>query len=161
MTLDLEVGSSSWNTITNFLGTSYTLNGLSDGTDYEFEVRSMCGGGYYSSWVSATFTTVLACTRHLPILSSSSVTPSSATISWDAVNGARNTYMATRIVGATGWVDDDTASTNTVSLTGHFFLSEVAQIRVQGSSCIMMLLVLTLPSISSDTEIFYTLLHVD
>ena len=41
-----EVGSSSWNTITNFLGTSYTLNGLSDGTDYEFEVRSMCGGGF-------------------------------------------------------------------------------------------------------------------
>ena len=31
-----EVGSSTWNTITNFLGTSYTLNGLSDGTDYEF-----------------------------------------------------------------------------------------------------------------------------
>ena len=29
-----EVGSSTWNTITNFLGTSYTLNGLSDGTDY-------------------------------------------------------------------------------------------------------------------------------
>ena len=26
------------------LGTTYTLNGLSDGTDYEFEVRSMCGG---------------------------------------------------------------------------------------------------------------------
>ena len=26
-----EVGSSTWNTITNFLGTSYTLNGLSDG----------------------------------------------------------------------------------------------------------------------------------
>ena len=83
-----EVGSSTWNTITNFLGTSYTLNGLSDGTDYEFEVRSMCGGGYYSSWVSATFTTVLACTTPTN-LSSSSVTPSSATISWDAVTGAQ------------------------------------------------------------------------
>ena len=61
MTLGLEeVGSSTWNTITNFLGTSYTLNGLSDGTDYEFEVCSMCGGGFHSSWVSATFTTILA-----------------------------------------------------------------------------------------------------
>ena len=49
---------------------------------------NMCGGGYYSSWVSATFTTVLACTTPTN-LSSSSVTPSSATISWDAVTGAQ------------------------------------------------------------------------
>ena len=111
-----EVGSSTWNTITNFLGTSYTLNGLSDGTDYEFEVRSMCGGGYYSSWVSATFTTVLACTTPTN-LSSSSVTPSSATISWDAVTGAQYYIYSTRIIGFTSWVDDTTTSTS-VSLTG-------------------------------------------
>ena len=111
-----EVGSSTWSTITNFLGTTYTLNGLSDGTDYEFEVRSMCGGGYYSSWVSTTFTTVLACSTPTN-LSSSSVTPSSATISWDAVTGAQYYIYSTRIIGATGWVDDTTTSTS-VSLTG-------------------------------------------
>ena len=114
MTLGLEVGSSTWNTITNFLGTSYTLNGLSDGTDYEFEVRSMCGGGYYSSWVSATFTTIGACTTPTN-LSSSSVTPSSATISWDAVTGAQYYVYGVRIIGVTGWVYD-TAYTNSVSL---------------------------------------------
>ena len=51
------VGASSWTTLTNFVGTSYVMTGLSDGTDYEFEVRSVCGGGFASAWVSATFTT--------------------------------------------------------------------------------------------------------
>ena len=56
-------------------------------------------------------------------LSSSSVTPSSATISWDAVTGAQYYIYSTRIIGATGWVDDTTTSTS-VSLTGLSFLSE-------------------------------------
>ena len=49
------VGASSWTTLTNFVGTSYVMTGLSDGTDYEFEVRSVCGGGFASAWVSATY----------------------------------------------------------------------------------------------------------
>ena len=75
----------------------------------------MCGGGYYSSWVSATFTTVLACTTPTN-LSSSSVAPSSATISWDAVTGAQYYIYSTRIIVIL--LADDTLTSTSVSLTG-------------------------------------------
>ena len=120
------VGASSWTTLTNFVGTSYVMTGLSDGTDYEFEVRSVCGGGFASAWVSATFTTVLACTTPTN-LTASDITPSSATLSWDAVTGAQYYIYSTRIIGVTGWVND-TAYTNSVSITG-LFSSQGAEFR--------------------------------
>ena len=120
------VGASSWTTLTNFVGTSYTMTGLSDGTDYEFEVRSTCGGGFASSWVSATFTTVVACTTPTNV-TASDITPSSATLSWDAVTGAQYYIYSTRIIGVTGWVND-TAYTNSVGITG-LFSSQGAEFR--------------------------------
>ena len=63
------------------------------------------------------FTTILACTTPTNLSSSSIITPSSATISWDAVTGAQYYIYGTRIIGATGWVYDTTTSTS-VSLTG-------------------------------------------
>ena len=72
---------------------------------------------FYSSWVSATFTTILACTTPTN-LSSSSITPSSATHQLGRCNGCIRYYIySTRIIGATGWIDDTTTSTS-VSLTG-------------------------------------------
>ena len=121
-----EVGSSTWSTITNFLGTTYTLNGLSNGTDYEFEVRSMCGGGSYSSWVSTTFTTVGACTAPINLFANN-ITTVSAVIGWDAVPGALSYEYGVRIIGVTGWVYY-TTNTNTLTLSG---LSPGKQIRLR------------------------------
>ena len=121
-----EVGSSTWTTITNFLGTTYTLNGLSDGTDYEFEVRSMCGGGSYSSWISATFTTVGACTAPVNLFANN-ITTTSATIGWDLVPGAVSYEYGIRIIGVTGWVYYTTTS-NSLIFSG---LSAGRQVRLR------------------------------
>ena len=97
------VGASSWTTLTNFVGTSYTMTGLSDGTDYEFEIRSNCSGGFASAWVSATFTTALACATPTNVYASN-ITTTSAEIGWDAVPGAISYEYGIRIIGVTGWV---------------------------------------------------------
>lgn len=56
-----QVGSSTWNIVTGITGNSYQLNGLVQGTNYEFQVRSNCSGtssGYSSV---RTFTTPIPC----------------------------------------------------------------------------------------------------
>ena len=56
----------------------------------------MCGGGSYSSWVSATFTTVGACTA--PVNLFANITTTSVTIGWDAVPGAVSYEYGIRII---------------------------------------------------------------
>ncbi len=72
--------------VTSLTSTSYTLGSLSSGTQYEWYVRSVCGGGSYSSWVgpnsfSTTCSTSTAAT--LPF-----------TEDWESNNGVTSTEGA-------------------------------------------------------------------
>ncbi len=51
-------GLGEWNTVGSIAGTSYQLNGLSPGTQYEFRIRANCTGGSSLYSGSAIFTTV-------------------------------------------------------------------------------------------------------
>lgn len=56
-----QVGSSTWNTVTGITGNSYQLNGLVQGTNYEFQVRSNCSGTSSGYSTVRTFTTPIPC----------------------------------------------------------------------------------------------------
>ncbi|RYF78518.1 MAG: hypothetical protein EOO39_01235 [Cytophagaceae bacterium] len=42
-------GTDTWNTMSGVAGTAYTLTGLTNNTDYEWQVRGMCGGPAYTT----------------------------------------------------------------------------------------------------------------
>lgn len=70
-------------TINNISSTSYQLNGLEGGTTYDWYIRTVCGGGVYSSWVGKkSFTTYCPATAQiqLPYLQD-----------WESDNGTRLT----------------------------------------------------------------------
>jgi hypothetical protein len=103
---------------------SESLTGLTGGTAYTYYVRSNCGGGDYSSWASATFTT-LSCNVPTAV-TSSSITTTTATISWTAPSGSPSGYeYEVRTSGAAGSgaagliaTGTTTAPTVSASLTG-------------------------------------------
>lgn len=65
-------------------GTSYTATGLSAGTQYYAHVRSDCGGGSFSAWVSTAFTTVCPAPAAPTV---TNITATAADINWNAVSG--------------------------------------------------------------------------
>ncbi len=71
---------------------SYTVSGLTPGTDYDFYVRDSCGVGHVSSWAGPDAFTTLSATLPCPSPSSlgaSNITQTSATLSW-VTGGASN-----------------------------------------------------------------------
>lgn len=50
-----------WTTVPGIVGTSHVLNGLAQGTVYEFNVRSDCGGASSAYSSTQTFTTLVPC----------------------------------------------------------------------------------------------------
>lgn len=72
--------------------TSHAASGLMSGTLYYFHVRTNCGGGNFSTWVTIPFTT-LACPAPTGV-TETAVTATSATISWTAVTGAQGYHYA-------------------------------------------------------------------
>lgn len=53
---------STWTTVTGLTGTSHTLNGLTQGTSYDYRMRSNCGGSMSAYSTAASFTTPIPCT---------------------------------------------------------------------------------------------------
>ncbi len=71
---------------------SYTVSGLTPGTDYDFYVRDSCGVGHVSSWAGPDAFTTLSVTLPCPSpssLSATQITQNSATLSW-VTGGASN-----------------------------------------------------------------------
>lgn len=54
--------SGTWTTITGITGTSYNLTGLTQGTEYEFQVLSVCASSSSVYSTSRMFTTLVPCT---------------------------------------------------------------------------------------------------
>ena len=113
-----QTGTSSW---TNgvIAGTSASLTGLTASTSYEIQVRSNCsfGSSAYSS--SSNFTTATpAPVCDAPTgLSTSSVTETTATASWNAATNATGYTIQFRQVGASSWTSS-AISTTAANLTG-------------------------------------------
>lgn len=70
----------------NTTALSETVAGLTDNTAYYAHVRTNCGPGGYSPWVSIPFTTQSHCTPPTAIISN--ITDSKADINWNAMSGA-------------------------------------------------------------------------
>ena len=110
-------GTTTWTTVTSTTN-SRSLTGLSANTTYQYQIQAVCSGtsGTYSS--ISTFTTATATTCGTPAsLTSSSVTTTSATVSWGAVTGASSYNVQYRVNGTTTWTTV-TSTTNSRSLTG-------------------------------------------
>lgn len=110
-------GTTTWTTVTSTTN-SRSLTGLSANTTYQYQIQAVCSGtsGTYSS--ISTFTTATATTCGTPAsLTSSSVTTTSATVSWGAVSGASSYNVQYRVNGTTTWTTV-TSTTNSRSLTG-------------------------------------------
>ncbi len=100
-------------------GTSANLTGLSASSLYDWRVSATCPSGTTSA-TAAQFTTtaVPPCTAPTG-LASSSVTSSSATVSWTAVSGALNYAVDYKLNSSGTWTSFSTAQTGTsASLTG-------------------------------------------
>jgi hypothetical protein len=121
-----EQVASSWITVSNFVGSNFTLNGLAEGVAYEFEVRSRCGDAIFSNWSSVSFTTVGPCTTPTNVYATN-ITTTSAEIGWDAVPGAVSYEYGVRVIGVTGWVYY-TTTTNALVFSG---LSAGRQVRLR------------------------------
>ncbi len=104
--------SSTWTTVTA-TATSQSISGLSPSTSYQFQVQAVCSSaGSYSSAVS--FTTLPSSTPcGIPAgLSSSSITSSSAMLSWTAVSGAVSYNVQYKPSTSSTWI---TISSTTVT----------------------------------------------
>ena len=112
-----EQGSLQWLLINNISGTSRTVYNLSQGTTYEFALRTICSGSSTSSWTSTeTFTTLSPCVVATN-LSSSGITLTTATLSWDYSGSPDYFILSYKSSTTGGWIDINTTST-TYSLTG-------------------------------------------
>ena len=111
-----QVGTITWNTTTSATN-SIIISGLLAGTNYEFQVEVVCASSTSGFSPSATFTTtVVVCS--LPAgLVVTSVTATSAALSWTAVTGATGYSIQYRIVGTSAW-GYATSVTNTKTVTG-------------------------------------------
>jgi hypothetical protein len=89
--------------------TSYTLTGLEPNTTYQVRIRTQCSqnGSVVANLSPITsFTTLnsqgFSCLPPLPI-SSSNITPNSATINWTPATGAIQYFLRYRLSGTTAW----------------------------------------------------------
>ncbi|MCC6541748.1 MAG: fibronectin type III domain-containing protein [Flavobacteriales bacterium] len=56
-----QVGAPTWTDVLGVVGNTYSLSGLTQGTNYEFQVRSVCGGTSSPYSTTRTFTTAVPC----------------------------------------------------------------------------------------------------
>jgi hypothetical protein len=112
--------SSTWtNAATGTTAVSIGLTGLTQGTTYDYRVRTNCAGGS-SAYSAAQFTTTgtVACAAPTG-LTSSAVTSSGATVSWTAVSGALSYDVDYKLNSSSTWTNAATATTSTsVALSG-------------------------------------------
>lgn len=141
-----KTGVTTWTTTTATIA-SKAIASLSVATVYEFQVQAVCAiTSPYSAM--ATFTTTSSCGTP-SALNTSTVTASSATLSWQAVSGAISYNIQYRIIGATSWTVT-TAATTTKSLT-NLVAGTSYQFQIQ-TMCL-----LNVPSVYSTMASFTTL----
>ncbi|GGD41294.1 hypothetical protein GCM10011514_01680 [Emticicia aquatilis] len=107
--------SATWTTLGSFTTTAANLSGLLAGTSYDWRVKCDCSG--YST--TSTFVTTGTASCAAPIsLTSSSISSTTANLSWGAVSGATNYTVQYKTSSATTWTVAGTVSTTTYTLSG-------------------------------------------
>ncbi len=103
--------SSTWiNAATATTATTINISGLSGSSVYDWRVRTNCASGS-SNFVQTQFTTLSPPTCNAPAgLSSSSITTSSATVSWNAVSGANNYDVDFKAASSGSWINAGSAT---------------------------------------------------
>ncbi len=109
---------STWNTITGLTSTSYALTGLTGGTSYQFKVLTVCSGGSSAYATAVSFTTSTAACGVPQNLAASSITASSASISWSAVSGAVSYTLQWKPTSSSTWTTQSSLTTTTYALSG-------------------------------------------
>jgi phosphatidylserine/phosphatidylglycerophosphate/cardiolipin synthase-like enzyme len=131
-------GTSTWTTVP-VSGTSYTLTGLTPSTIYQYDVQTTCIGGGTSAYSSVnTFTTTATVACGTPVgLSATTITSSTAVISWTAVTGATSYTLQYKTAAGLTWTSVTTTSP-TYTLTGLAFATtyqyKVAAVCPSGTS---------------------------
>jgi hypothetical protein len=120
-----EVGSPTWTTI-NVAATTTDFTGLTNGTDYEVQVRSVCDVGVNSAYSSSELFTTTAppvCNANVPTgLTMSNIGLTTATASWNDVPFA-SYDIRYREAGSFTWITTN-VSTLTADFTGLNNLTE-------------------------------------
>lgn len=97
-------GTASWTSATSVLNT-LNVSGLTPASNYEFQVQSNCGSGNTSAYSgSANFSTIAPPCNVPTGLTSSAVTNTSATLTWNAISGASSYVVQYRTIGAAAWL---------------------------------------------------------
>ncbi|HNP98686.1 MAG TPA: fibronectin type III domain-containing protein [Bacteroidia bacterium] len=105
-------GITAWTTYTAS-GTSQVLSGLTSNTSYEFQVQSICSGGSSTYSSPLLFTTSSGSSCGTPSgLNVSSLTPTTASLNWNAVSGAVSYTVQYRWTGITTWTTLTTSGTS-------------------------------------------------
>jgi hypothetical protein len=107
------VGSATWSTGTATTNL-YNATGLTAGTNYEWQVQTVCTAGGTSSYTaSTTFTTTGTAPCNAPTgLATSAITSTTATFSWTAATGASSYNVQYRVVGVSTWTTGSTTTTS-------------------------------------------------
>ncbi|MBP1650416.1 MAG: peptidase domain protein [Bacteroidetes bacterium] len=112
--------SSTWiSAATATTATSVSLTGLTQGTTYDYRVRTTCTSDT-STYTAAQFTTISTDSCNVPTaLTSASVTSTGATVSWTAASGATSYSVDYKLNSSSTWTSAATATTATsVTLSG-------------------------------------------
>jgi hypothetical protein len=96
------VGTVTWSTGTSATN-SFNASGLAAGTNYEWQVQTVCSGGSSGFTSSTTFATSVPPCSVPTGMNTISITTSSATFSWTAVSGAISYNVHYRVVGTSSW----------------------------------------------------------
>lgn len=118
--VDYKLNSSAtWISFSNAqTGTTANLTGLTSSSLYDWRVTATCASGT-SSPAAAQFTTATTATCNAPTGLSSTVTASSATVSWTAASGAVSYAVEYKLNSSSTWISFSTAQTGTsANITG-------------------------------------------
>jgi hypothetical protein len=104
-------GTSTWTNV-NSITTSYNASGLTPGSNYEWQVQTICQSGSSIYSISTTFITIPLTCDVPNNLATTFVYSNYASISWTAVGGANGYNLRWRQVGSSTWSTASTTSTS-------------------------------------------------
>jgi len=102
-----------WNTIFDITNASYSVSDLLSGNKYNWRVKTVCAE-YESEYTSSELTTLCIEPEQA---SESNLTSTSADLSWNAVNGAKNYQVQYQLATDNHWTSLSSSTSTQINLT--------------------------------------------